>query len=585
MTTVTILDGYVDEPTCLGVPPYLSPYPRYIAGGIWNAKKDVEVHYITIDQLRNHEKKTKVISRSDVIVVVAGMVVPGRYLSGFPMSPREITGFLGKLEENIKVLCGPAAKHGFGVSGGKNVREVDELKGFFDLIIKGDPEVALNQLLLENLDVDAVDPDTVRASAGEIREYAIRGARIVTQHPNFPDYLIVEIETYRGCSRTVVGGCSFCSEPLKGLPDFRSPQDIIDEMTSLYKLGVKHFRLGSQPCIFSYMSKGVEELEFPQPNPEVIEKLFKGIRTVAPQIKTLHVDNANPGVIARYPEECRRIAKSIVRYHTPGDIAAFGVESADLKVIRENNLKATPDEVIKAVRLINDVGRHRGYNGLPEFLPGINLVFGLKGESKETFECDYEFLRRILDEGLLVRRINLRQAIPLPGTRMYDVGSKLVRKHKEYFKRFKRQVRENIDRPMLKKIVPSGTVLKDVYTEIHMGKTTFARQLGSYPILVGIPGVFELNKFIDVKVVDHGYRSITALPYPFPINTASKDTIEALPDVGRKRVSRILVKRPFSDEQQVMDALDDPSLGEKLLKFGVSIEQLFLLCYLLYYIW
>ena len=27
-----ILDGYVDEPTCLGVPPYISPYVRYLAG-------------------------------------------------------------------------------------------------------------------------------------------------------------------------------------------------------------------------------------------------------------------------------------------------------------------------------------------------------------------------------------------------------------------------------------------------------------------------------------------------------------------------------------------------------------------------
>jgi radical SAM superfamily enzyme with C-terminal helix-hairpin-helix motif len=27
-----IIDGYVDEPACLGVPPYISPYIRAIAG-------------------------------------------------------------------------------------------------------------------------------------------------------------------------------------------------------------------------------------------------------------------------------------------------------------------------------------------------------------------------------------------------------------------------------------------------------------------------------------------------------------------------------------------------------------------------
>jgi len=31
---VLIIDGYVDEPACLGVPPYMSPDPRYIAGAL-----------------------------------------------------------------------------------------------------------------------------------------------------------------------------------------------------------------------------------------------------------------------------------------------------------------------------------------------------------------------------------------------------------------------------------------------------------------------------------------------------------------------------------------------------------------------
>ncbi|HEC82006.1 MAG TPA: radical SAM protein, partial [Thermoplasmatales archaeon] len=561
MTMVTILDGYVDEPTCLGVPPYISPYPRYVAGSIWSANRDADVQYITIDHLRKNDEKTKLLSKSDVVVVIAGMVVPGRYLASFPASPGELMSFLGGFEKPLKVLCGPAARYGFGLSGGRKIGEIDEVKEFFDLIVTGDPEVVVKQLVLEKFDTSAVDPTSRRDSAEEIRGFAIRGAKIVEQHPNFPEYLIAEIETYRGCSRAVVGGCSFCIEPLKSLPDFRPPQDIVDEVASLYRVGVRHFRLGSQPCFFSYMSRGVGELEFPEPNPGVVEKLLRGIREVAPKLKTLHIDNANPGVIVRYPEECQRIAKSIIRYHTPGDVAAFGVESADPEVIKKNNLKAYPEDVLKAVRLLNEVGVVRGYNGLPEFLPGLNFVFGLKGESKKTFEYDYELLKKILDEKLLVRRINLRQVMPLPGTMMYDVGERLVRRHKMFFKRFKRLVRENIDRPMLRRVVPTGTVLKDVYTEVHRGKTTFARQLGSYPILVGIPGEFELGRFMDVKVVDYGYRSLTALPYPLPINSVPRETIEALPEVGRKRALRIIKGRPFSDEQQFMNALDDPVLG------------------------
>ena len=45
-----ILDGYVDEPACLGVPPYLSPYIRTVAGALTMYK--YRVRYLTIDQLR-----------------------------------------------------------------------------------------------------------------------------------------------------------------------------------------------------------------------------------------------------------------------------------------------------------------------------------------------------------------------------------------------------------------------------------------------------------------------------------------------------------------------------------------------------
>lgn len=567
---ITILDGYVDEPTCLGVPPYISPYPRYIAGSILDAGENV--HYLTIDQLRINDEKVKLLYRSDVIVVIAGMAVPGRYLSGFPASPKELS-FLNGLEKPIKILCGPAARHGFGISGGKKAFNSRELEKSFDLIIKGDPEIIINQLILKRFNVDAVDPNASRDSAKEIRDFAIKGANIVKEHPNFPDYLIAEVETYRGCPRAITGGCSFCIEPLKGIPDFRPIKDIIDEIKALYNTGIKHFRIGNQPCIFSYMSEGVGELEFPKPNPEAIEKLFSGIRNVAPDLKTLHIDNANPGTIARYPEECKKIAKIIVRYHTSGDVAAFGVESADPEVIKKNNLKADPDDVIKAVRILNEVGRTRGDNGLPELLPGLNFVFGLNGESRRTFEYNYELLKRLMEENLLVRRINLRQVIPFPGTRIYDIGDKLVRKHKEYFKRFKRLVRETIDRPMLEKIVPRGTLLKYVYTEIHKGKTTFARQLGSYPLLVGIPGELELGRFIDVKVIDYGFRSITALPYPFPINSLPRETIEALPRIGKKRAIRILKNRPFKKEKEFLASMDDASVGREIMEFGIVFDK------------
>jgi radical SAM superfamily enzyme with C-terminal helix-hairpin-helix motif len=564
MLRVSLLDGYVDEPTCLGVPPYISPYPRYIAGAVWDYDAHAVVSYVTIDQVRNDRSWHDILSESDLLVVIAGMSVPGRYLSGFPVSPYELVSLLHDFSKPVKLLCGPAARYGFGMSGGKSVKETGVVGDVFDLIVKGDGEIVVTELLKNNLKRETIDPSLCRSSPQVIKDFAMKGASVVTQHPFFPDYLITEIETYRGCPRSIVGGCSFCSEPSKGLPSFRTIDDICSEVTALYKNGVRHVRIGNQPCIFSYNAKDAGEVEFPQPNPEALERLFHGIRTVAPDLKTLHIDNANPGVIARYPEESRRIAKSIIQYHTAGDVAAFGVESVDPVVIKQNNLKATAEEAFDAVSLLNEVGSQRGKNGLPELLPGLNFVFGLDGETKTTFALDYEFLKKIYDSNLLLRRINLRQVIPIPGTKMFEVGEKNIRRHKSKFQQFKRKVRETIERPMLQRLLPQGTVLTQVFTETYEGKLTFARQLGSYPLLVGIPGVFPLHQFFNVKIVEYGYRSLTAVPFPLDINTAPRETLEAIPGVGKKRAMRILLKRPFHTREDLMKALDDTQIAQDI---------------------
>ncbi|MDF2956975.1 MAG: Radical SAM superfamily enzyme with C-terminal helix-hairpin-helix motif [Candidatus Alkanophagales archaeon MCA70_species_1] len=564
---VIILDGYVDEPTCLGVPPYVSPYVRYAAGAVLKTAKehslDLKLLYFTIDQLRGGVGFKEIV-KADLLVVICGTAVPGKYLGGTPASASEIVRLLGGVERPVKVLGGPAAKFGFGTSGGRRAVAVPE--GVFDIVATGDVELVVSQLIAERLGVERVTPDERRENASQIRDFAIYGAEIVRQHPNFP-YVVAELETYRGCARSLVGGCSFCVEPSKGLPDFRPVKDVVDEVAALYKAGVRHFRLGSQPCLFSYMAEGVGELEFPKPNPAALERLYKGIRAVAPRLKTLHMDNANPGTLAAYPEECWRIAKIIVKYHTAGDVAALGVETADPEVVRRNNLKAMPEDCMKAIELLNEVGARRGENGLPELLPGVNFVFGLLGETSRTYELNYEFLRAVLERGLLLRRINLRQVMIFPTTRMAEVGDKIMRRHKHLFKSFKRRVREEIDREMLRRVVPRGVVLKDVLTELHEGKTTFGRQLGSYPILVGIPGVYKLRRFFDVKVVDHGFRSVTAVPYPLDVNTAPKETLMALPGIGERRAAAIERKRPFKSIDDFVSAFDDKAVGEKLLEY------------------
>ena len=101
---------------------------------------------------------------------------------------------------------------------------------------------------------------------------------------------------------------------------------------------------------------------------------------------------------------------------------------------------------------------------------------------------------------------------------------------------------------------------------------TFARQLGSYPLLVGIPGVFPLHRFYDVKIVDYGYRSLTALPFPLDINSAPRETLESIPGVGKKRALRILLKRPFHTKEELMKALDDMTIARHRKVCSITLK-------------
>ncbi|CAJ35835.1 radical SAM protein [Methanocella arvoryzae] len=550
ISRTVILDGYVDEPACLGVPPYMAPYPRYVAGALPG-----EVLYYTIDQLRKDRSILQTMSSADLVVIISGVTVPGKYLGGTPATLQELERFMAGID-TVKILGGPVSMFGAGTEGGRSAKRM-KASGVFDIVAAGDIEAVVAGYVQEGM---AVDPD-VRRTARDIAQWSVKGARIVPQHPDFP-HTMLELETYRGCFR---GNCSFCTEKFYGRPDFRPVTDIAAEVSALYDMGARYFRLGRQPDILTYMADGDEE--FPRPNPEAIERLYSSIRKVAPQLKVLHMDNANPGTIARYPDESRAVLKSIVRHHTSGDVAAFGMESADPHVIRLNNLKAQPEEVKDAIRIVNEIGGARGASGLPELLPGLNFVHGLMGETKQTFRLNYEFLESLLAENLLVRRINVRQVMPFEGTCMADVGEKIANKHKGVFHAYKEKIREHIDLEMLKRVVPVGTVLRGVRMELKEGSVAFGRQIASYPLLVGIPADLEAGAVLDAKVVSHGYRSITAVPYPLDINHASLKTLESLPRVGKSRATRLAAGRPYMTPEEVRGALDDPEIARSLLEY------------------
>ncbi len=484
---ITILDCYTDEPSGLGVPPYLGTYPRYIYGYLKEQFPDEKIYYITIDDLRllvkyhNKIPETKEHQKTDIsvfnltvnspqiysiiketseMIINLGVHVPGKYLTATPGTIVEVSRLLHSLNITCKkTLTGPAI-FGTQMFGGK----------FFERI----PEKLFDQ------------KKPFAFSYDEIKRYSIAGAEIVKQIQN---YKIIEIETGKGCN---VGKCSFCTEPLKAKVEYRKREDIVAEVKRFYDLGERNFRLGKQTCFYSI--------------PDPI-KLLQELRAACPHIEVLHIDNVNPIFVPTKKGE--EITQAIAKYCTSGNIAAFGIESLDSVVTRENTLNCNAETAMKAIRIINKYGAERGSNGMPKFLPGINIIFGLKGESKKTHLINMEYFKKILDEGLLLRRINIRQAAIFEGTKLYEeCGDKFLKKNKQYYWKWRNQIRQEVDHHMLQRVVPAGTILHGCIAEVYDGKTTFLRQIGTYPLIVGVKERAELKKKYSIKITGHMLRSI-----------------------------------------------------------------------------
>ncbi len=523
-----VLDGYTDEPACLGVPPFISPYVRLAFGALASAGADVS--YTTIDRWRSGALK---LEKIELLAVIRNIAVPGKYLRGMPASDNELVRISNSFSGTKIASLGVAPE-----------RAPPAVRNGFDHIASMDMDACLHDL------VRTRRLDDRRRTNSEWTEWSVRGAEACAQHPDHGGPLIAEVQMYRGCVRYVTGGCRFCVEPLLGQVLFREPEDILKEVGALAKVGVRNFRLGAQSCVYCYMSEDTGVSENPRPNPDAIGNLLAGVRATA-KPEVFHLDNANPAVIAEHPEEARSVTKAIAEHCTSGNVLAFGLESADPKVQRANNLNATADQTMKAIETVNGIGATRGPTGLPAVLPGINFVCGLDGETKDTYRLNLEFLREVLAKGQLLRRINIRQVIPsrseFPG--VVSRGA---------FTEFRRKIREEIDAPMLERLVPDRTVLRGVYSEVREGGRTFGRQVGSYPLLISIPYPMALNVKLDVAVTGRGFRSVTGVVHPTDANSATLSMLQAIPGIGKKRAAAIVMRRPFADVSTLWGLFDDP---------------------------
>ena len=585
-----VIDGYEDEPAAFGVPNYLGFHIRYICGVL--ESRGIPYTYMTVDQWRlkyKHLIKNKIdrdqlrreLSNLSGTIVLAGSIVPGKYVRGTPISQKELDEILAVFPKEQPILCGGWAIKNWRYSGWTPLRS-----NLFCAV--NDIDASLN---------DFISTGTWKHSKRTQEQWSLWAhhgskSKAVTDHPDLltedgrSGPLTYEIELYQGCVR-FKRGCKFCIEPKKGVPLWRSEEDVLREISSAIDSGVRNIRIGGATDIYTYRAEGVRDLEYPIPNPEPISKVLYGARDDE-RLEILHVDNGNPSIVAENIEPSTEITKCMIDTLSDGAVLSFGLESADPKVHEMNWLNCDSEQLKIAIRHINDFGRFRGERGLPKLLPGLNFIAGLNGENKKSYALNLRLLEDLRSEGLWLRRINIRQ---VEGQGFQEISE-------PDFHSFKKTVRERIDKPLLEEMFPTGLILNDIWWETHgdriripehvlnpihrdpsiYGKSgiTFGRQIGAYPILVGVPYQIPLENSSDILVTGHGMRSISGVEIGLNINSVSQQQLESIPGIGKKAAWRIISTRakasrksevPFESVAHAFEIadLDMPLLAEKVL--------------------
>lgn len=492
-----IIDCYTDEPSGLGVPPFLSVHSRYIAGCLETNK--IKYYYLNIDDLRyangerdfvgtynkriinrtkNYDKVENILENATNIYLVMGCFVKYQYVSAEPPGFAEVKYLLNKFcKTNINKIL-------FYSLGGSELTRLNIKNtvpsGLFSEIVFGN---TYNYFIKET-------GNRFKPNYDKLKMIAINSSSVLKQ---LRRPVILEIETATGCNRKP--GCTFCIEGMRGLPlQFREKEDIAEEIKSLYDEGALYFRLGRQPNFYAYKDC----------NPNEIEKLFKLIWKFCPNIKTLHIDNVSPQNVDT--PEGEKTTEIVAKYTTPGNITPFGVESFDPLIREKCNLNGSIADIHKSIAVINKYGKERGKNGLPKLLPGINIIYGLDGQTDKTLNYNLQNFKQILDSSNFIRRVFVRK-LTSPFGEQFD---KYTDEEINEFNNWSKTIESDFIVPMLKRVFPIGLEISDLRMEMYKDGDSILRQMATCPVRVVIKGKeLKLDNFYKVKVIGYvGNRTI-----------------------------------------------------------------------------
>lgn len=206
----------------------------------------------------------------------------------------------------------------------------------------------------------------------------------------FPKYQKFSLDKYlehkipliaeRGCPY----GCTYCAARLILGRGFRkrSPENILEEIKYWYKKGYRDF--------------GFNDDEFTGDNEwaeKICDLIIKNNLKTTFELRTgVRVDRVNEGLIRKMKE-------------AGFFFFAFGVESADQKVLNLMKKGTTPAQTKRAVKLVNKHGlESSGF-----------FIIGLPGDTPSKFRKTLNFAKK-----LNLNEVRFYNAVPYPGTELFE---------------------------------------------------------------------------------------------------------------------------------------------------------------------
>jgi radical SAM superfamily enzyme with C-terminal helix-hairpin-helix motif len=100
-------------------------------------------------------------------------------------------------------------------------------------------------------------------------------------------------------------------------------------------------------------------------------------------------------------------------------------------------------------------------------------------------------------------------------------------------------------------------------TEEHTGTSihgraglTFGRQIGAYPILIGVPYHIPLESSSNIMITGHGARSITGVEVGLDIDSVTEKQLEAIPGIGKKAAWNLISARAKLKRKETTASLE-----------------------------